>query len=123
MSKGTFREFLTENGVRIMGKHFDSLPMSLEQVDLLGGRERIEHLSDLMREAESKLEPCPFCGHSAVVDAVFTYTSPGIRVDCPRCHIRTIPYTEGYDLIKRQLDSLEDCIEKAVNCWNRREGK
>lgn len=100
------------------GRHFN-LPASAPQwEDIKGGKERAAALRPLMEKTERELVPCSFCGEAAVIDGVFSYYAPGICVQCPRCHIGTVPYCEGADFEKTY--TLEECVALAKNRWNQR---
>ncbi len=94
------------------GRHFDNFPSNSPYLDEVGGEERVAVLRPLMEQAEKELAPCPFCGEAAVMDGVFSYYVPGIRVQCPRCHIGTVPYCEGAGFEKGY--TLEECVEIAA---------
>lgn len=110
-------------GRRFRDSHIETLrnPLHFEQFG--NSVERIEEVDRLLDETEKALKPCPFCGEAAMAEGVFTYYRPGVIVRCSRCFNGTIPFAQGFDMMKGHYETLEDCIDRAVKRWNMRGGK
>jgi len=69
-----------------------------------------------MTEIDSWLKPCPFCGESAKIDISDSpHDNSSYFVQCMTCYARSAYYS-GYECGC-------DAEQKAINAWNRRNGK
>ena len=69
---------------------------------------------------KTDVKSCPCCGSDAALGVMFAYTEPAVFIQCPSCHIKTVPYIAGFDLVQRREISLTERFYQAAEVWNKR---
>lgn len=73
--------------------------------------------------------PCPFCESHAALSTTNLYGHKAYRVECPKCHITTIPICPGGGhseilpdgkLVFTKYYTDQQAKEKVIGTWNRR---
>ncbi|MCL2188447.1 MAG: hypothetical protein FWC16_00690 [Defluviitaleaceae bacterium] len=71
-----------------------------------------------------RIKKCPFCGTNAAFKGVKTYFKPGVKIECPKCHVGTSRIITGrYMFYKGKKDvtfTMEQAINEAADIWNNR---
>lgn len=99
---------------------FDMVMPDSPEMQWMGGANECSKIRAFMHQLEKDLKPCPFCGSLAHIRGVFSFTSPGVMVQCPKCTCCTTPRYPGHDYLTEEDVTLEQNARDVVAIWNRR---
>lgn len=73
------------------------------------------------------LRKCPFCGGKAELKVSKVCGADAVRVSCTSCHCFTNLFPVGntfpFEGLPSRYISLDECMKKAADSWNRRGGR